>query len=79
MFASGNGLTYNDFLILPGYIDFGMDEVDLTSALTKKITLKVNASYGLMVLVLWSCSLPWFIILHAHSGVAIYYLFALLF
>jgi len=41
MFASGNGLTYNDFLILPGYIDFAVDEVDLTSALTKKITLKV--------------------------------------
>lgn len=40
MFASGAGLTYNDFLILPGYIDFGVDEVDLTSALTKKITLK---------------------------------------
>jgi len=41
LFGSGNGLTYNDFLILPGYIDFGVDDVDLTSALTKKITLKV--------------------------------------
>uniref|UniRef100_A0A994J749 Inosine-5'-monophosphate dehydrogenase n=2 Tax=Homo sapiens TaxID=9606 RepID=A0A994J749_HUMAN len=29
-----------DFLILPGYIDFTADQVDLTSALTKKITLK---------------------------------------
>ncbi|XP_072106422.1 inosine-5'-monophosphate dehydrogenase 2-like isoform X4 [Mobula birostris] len=29
-----------DFLILPGYIDFTSDQVDLTSALTKKITLK---------------------------------------
>ncbi|KAG6936084.1 inosine monophosphate dehydrogenase 2, partial [Chelydra serpentina] len=36
----GDGLTYNDFLILPGYIDFTADQVDLTSALTKKITLK---------------------------------------
>ncbi|XP_072437824.1 inosine-5'-monophosphate dehydrogenase 2 isoform X2 [Chiloscyllium punctatum] len=40
LFGAGEGLTYNDFLILPGYIDFTSDEVDLTSALTKKITLK---------------------------------------
>uniref|UniRef100_A0A672KLB4 Inosine-5'-monophosphate dehydrogenase n=1 Tax=Sinocyclocheilus grahami TaxID=75366 RepID=A0A672KLB4_SINGR len=30
----------NDFLILPGYIDFTADQVDLTSALTKQITMK---------------------------------------
>ncbi|XP_039182520.1 inosine-5'-monophosphate dehydrogenase 2 isoform X3 [Crotalus tigris] len=40
MLNSGDGLTYNDFLILPGYIDFTADQVDLTSALTKKISLK---------------------------------------
>ncbi|XP_031755887.1 inosine-5'-monophosphate dehydrogenase 2 isoform X2 [Xenopus tropicalis] len=40
LFGAGDGLTYNDFLILPGYIDFTADQVDLTSALTKKITLK---------------------------------------
>ncbi|NXH19750.1 IMDH1 dehydrogenase, partial [Bucco capensis] len=40
LFASSEGLTYNDFLILPGFIDFTADEVDLTSALTRKITLK---------------------------------------
>ncbi|XP_054897775.1 inosine-5'-monophosphate dehydrogenase 1a isoform X4 [Poeciliopsis prolifica] len=40
LFAIGDGLTYNDFLILPGFIDFTSDEVDLTSALTRKITLK---------------------------------------
>ncbi|KAM6059014.1 inosine-5'-monophosphate dehydrogenase 2 isoform 1-T1 [Theristicus caerulescens] len=40
LFSCGDGLTYNDFLILPGYIDFTADQVDLTSALTKKITLK---------------------------------------
>uniref|UniRef100_A0A1A8S4N9 IMP dehydrogenase n=1 Tax=Nothobranchius rachovii TaxID=451742 RepID=A0A1A8S4N9_9TELE len=40
LFNCGDGLTYNDFLILPGYIDFTADEVDLTSALTKKITMK---------------------------------------
>ncbi|KAK1789568.1 hypothetical protein P4O66_015473, partial [Electrophorus voltai] len=38
--SKGDGMTYNDFLILPGFIDFTSDEVDLTSALTKKITLK---------------------------------------
>ncbi|KAM4523040.1 inosine-5'-monophosphate dehydrogenase 1b isoform 1-T1 [Fundulus diaphanus] len=40
LFSVGDGLTYNDFLILPGFIDFTSDEVDLTSALTKKITIK---------------------------------------
>ncbi|XP_005167045.1 inosine-5'-monophosphate dehydrogenase 2 isoform X3 [Danio rerio] len=40
LFNSGDGLTYNDFLILPGYIDFTADQVDLTSALTKQITMK---------------------------------------
>ncbi|XP_071504807.1 inosine-5'-monophosphate dehydrogenase 1b-like [Diadema antillarum] len=40
LFGCGDGLTYNDFLILPGYIDFTSDEVDLQSKLTKNITLK---------------------------------------
>uniref|UniRef100_A0A2R8ZF29 Inosine-5'-monophosphate dehydrogenase n=1 Tax=Pan paniscus TaxID=9597 RepID=A0A2R8ZF29_PANPA len=40
LFASADDLTYNDFLILPGFIDFLAGEVDLTSALTRKITLK---------------------------------------
>ncbi|XP_072329229.1 inosine-5'-monophosphate dehydrogenase 2 isoform X2 [Scyliorhinus torazame] len=40
LFGAGEGLTYNDFLLLPGYIDFTSDQVDLASALTKKITLK---------------------------------------
>lgn len=34
------GLTYNDFLILPGFIDFPADQVSLESRITKKITLK---------------------------------------
>ena len=38
--AHGDGLTYNDFILLPGFIDFVPEEVDLTSALTKKITLR---------------------------------------
>lgn len=33
------GLTYNDFLILPGFIDFVPDQVDIKSPLTKKISL----------------------------------------
>ncbi|KAK3601713.1 hypothetical protein CHS0354_016071 [Potamilus streckersoni] len=40
LFANGDGMTYNDFLILPGFIDFSSDAVDLTSALTKKISLR---------------------------------------
>ena len=40
MMANGDGLTYNDFIILPGYIDFVPEECDLTSALTRKLTLK---------------------------------------
>jgi IMP dehydrogenase len=34
------GLTYNDFLILPGYIDFAASEVSLESKITRNITLK---------------------------------------
>lgn len=40
LMSSGNGLTYNDFIILPGYIDFGAQDVALNSPLTRKITLK---------------------------------------
>lgn len=40
LFGGTEGLTYNDFLILPGFIDFAAEEVDLASRLTKNITLK---------------------------------------
>lgn len=40
LITEGQGLTYNDFILLPGYIDFLPKEVDLISPLTKKITLK---------------------------------------
>lgn len=33
--------SYSDFIILPGYIDFSADEVDLSSPLTKTINLKL--------------------------------------
>ncbi|KAF2497041.1 inosine-5'-monophosphate dehydrogenase-like protein [Lophium mytilinum] len=34
------GLTYNDFLVLPGYIGFPASEVTLDTPVTKRITLK---------------------------------------
>ncbi|KAN0093717.1 IMP dehydrogenase [Hyaloscypha variabilis] len=34
------GLTYNDFLVLPGYIGFAASEVVLDSPVTKRVTLK---------------------------------------
>ncbi|KAI9613704.1 hypothetical protein KEM48_003703 [Puccinia striiformis f. sp. tritici PST-130] len=34
------GLTYNDFLLLPGYIDFPASEVSLESRVTRNITLR---------------------------------------
>ena len=40
LMGEGQGLTYNDFIMLPGYIDFTPNSVELTSALTRKITLK---------------------------------------
>ncbi|CAF0761528.1 unnamed protein product [Rotaria sordida] len=40
LFQNNDGLTYNDFIILPGYINFPSDNVSLTAKLTKKITIK---------------------------------------
>jgi IMP dehydrogenase len=37
---SNGGLTYNDFLLLPGYIGFPASEVNLDSPVTKRISLK---------------------------------------
>ncbi|KAI9731528.1 MAG: hypothetical protein M1834_004648 [Cirrosporium novae-zelandiae] len=34
------GLTYNDFLILPGYVNFPANKVSLETRVTKRITLK---------------------------------------
>ncbi|KAJ4641629.1 inosine-5'-monophosphate dehydrogenase, partial [Exophiala dermatitidis] len=38
--AKNGALTYNDFLILPGYIGFAASEVTLDSPITKRISLK---------------------------------------
>lgn len=40
-FFNEDGVTYNDFIILPGYIDFDAADVDLSSPLTKNINLKL--------------------------------------
>ncbi|CAG8585719.1 22850_t:CDS:2 [Dentiscutata erythropus] len=37
---ANGGLTYNDFLILPGYIDFPASEVSLETRITKNIAIK---------------------------------------
>ncbi|KAJ3038496.1 inosine-5'-monophosphate dehydrogenase [Rhizophlyctis rosea] len=34
------GLTYNDFLVLPGYIDFPASVVQLESRISKRIVIK---------------------------------------
>ena len=40
MFASGKGLTYDDFIVLPGYIDFQASEVDLETNVTRNVRIK---------------------------------------
>ncbi len=40
LFSSNQGLTYDDFIVLPGYIDFQPDDVDLETALTRNIRIK---------------------------------------
>jgi len=40
LFNAVFGLAYNDFIILPGYIDFLPDDVNLETRLTRNITLK---------------------------------------
>ncbi|MBI4583957.1 MAG: IMP dehydrogenase [Planctomycetes bacterium] len=40
LFGRKEGLTYNDFIILPGQISFGADQVDLSTRITRRIALK---------------------------------------
>ena len=40
-FKKGKGITYDDFIILPGYIDFNVDEVILETRLTKTLKTKL--------------------------------------
>ncbi len=40
LFESGKGLTYNDILLMPGYIDFSAEDVSLETQVTRNIRLK---------------------------------------
>lgn len=40
LFGRGKGLTYDDFIVLPGYIDFQASEVDLETNVTRNIRIK---------------------------------------
>lgn len=40
-FMGGQGYTYDDIILLPGHIDFGVDDVDLETNLTTNIKLKL--------------------------------------
>ena len=40
LFERGDGLTYNDFIVLPGHIDFAASDVDLSTHITRRIALK---------------------------------------
>jgi len=40
LFDRGEGLTYNDFIVLPGHIDFAASDVDLSTHVTRRIPLK---------------------------------------
>jgi IMP dehydrogenase len=41
LFGRGEGLTYNDFILLPGHIDFAAEDVDLSTRLTRRVPLKI--------------------------------------
>jgi IMP dehydrogenase len=40
LFKSGEGITYDDFVMLPGYIDFALSDVELDTKFTCDITLR---------------------------------------
>jgi len=40
LFDAAQGLTYEDFIVLPGHIDFGVDDVSLETRFSRRITLK---------------------------------------
>ncbi|HNH10762.1 MAG TPA: IMP dehydrogenase, partial [Leptospiraceae bacterium] len=40
LFAGQIGLTYRDFLVLPGFIDFNPSDVELETNLTRNIKIK---------------------------------------
>ena len=40
LFTAGKGLTYDDFIVLPGYIDFQASDVDFETRVTRNINIK---------------------------------------
>ena len=40
IFNSKTGYSYNDIIILPGYVQHNVDNIDLTTRLTRNITIK---------------------------------------
>ncbi len=38
---AGHSLTYEDLILLPGYVDFGLEDVDLSTQLTRTIKLNI--------------------------------------
>jgi IMP dehydrogenase len=40
LFSAGTGLTFDDLIILPGYIDFGSEDVRLETHVTRNIRIK---------------------------------------
>lgn len=40
LFGEGKGITYDDFIMLPGYISFALNDVELDTRLTREIALK---------------------------------------
>ena len=40
LFDGAQGLTYEDFILLPGHIDFGVEEVSLETRFSRRIPLK---------------------------------------
>ena len=56
LFGSNSGYTYDDVIILPGYIDFPCENVNIQSRLTKNITLNtpfVSSPRILLLKVKW--------------------------
>lgn len=44
LFSQGTGYTYDDFILLPGHIDFSADDVSLETRLTRNVTLNAPLS-----------------------------------
>ncbi len=41
IFEDGKGYTFDDFILLPGYFDFSLDDINLSTKLTRRISLNV--------------------------------------